>query len=303
MFCRRRNGLLLLLLVAGLPVGSGAQVMGTADLLALPHPPADARLPYGEAPQQFGELRVPTGPGPHPVVVVVHGGCWESAFDLTHLDAFGEALRGEGLAVWSLEYRRLDDPGGGWPGTFADVTRGLDHLRVLARRYPLDLNRVVVAGHSAGGHLALWLAARPHLPPDHPLWSDRPLPLHGVLALAAVSDLEEGARRSVCGDAVVRLMDGTPDANPGRYALGNPRRLLPTGVSTRLLHGRLDTIVPPAMSVDFGTAARQAGDDTDVVLLGQAGHFELVTPGSNAWEEVRAALADLLGSEPPGTRR
>src|SRR5439155_8576098 len=140
---------------------------------------------------QFGELRLPKGRGPFPVAIVIHGGCWRSDYDLKHVGPLAGALTERGIATWTIEYRRIGDPGGGWPGTFEDVAQAADHLRALARRYPLDLHHVVAIGHSAGGHLALWLAARPGLPPDAALASADPLPISGVVGLAAISDLRE----------------------------------------------------------------------------------------------------------------
>src|SRR3954469_21842065 len=159
------------------------------DILELTPPPADLRVPYGSEPAQFGELWLPTDGGPHPVVVLLHGGYWRARYGLEYFGHAAAALRDERLAVWNVEYRRLGDPDGGWPGTFLDVGRALDALSDLAERFPLDLGRVVVLGHSAGGHLALWAAGRHRLPDGDPLASSDPLRLAGTIALAAVSDL------------------------------------------------------------------------------------------------------------------
>ena len=156
-----------------------------------PAAPADHRIQYGEHAFAFGELRLPRGSGPHPVVVVVHGGCWQSQYDLRYMSHLSAALSQAGIATWTLEYRRIGNAGGGWPGTFDDVARGTDYVRTLAQRFPLDLNRVVVAGHSAGGHLALWVAARRNLPRESPLFTANPLPLRGVVSLAGITDLRK----------------------------------------------------------------------------------------------------------------
>ena len=160
---------------------------------------------------------MPEGDGPFAVVVVVHGGCWLSEYNLDHVASFCVALTDVGLATWSLEYRRVGDEGGGWPGTFEDVARGVDHLRRLEKDYPLDLERVVAVGHSAGGHLVLWLAARSLLTEDSAIAGNNPLPLSGVVALAGVSDLEAAHEQNVCGDVVARLLGGTPEQVPARY--------------------------------------------------------------------------------------
>ena len=195
------------------PPASAQPLMTGQDLLALPQPPADRTIAYGSAPQQVAELRLPKGPGPHPVVVLVHGGCWQAPWGFDHVRSLAAALTAEGYATWSLEYRRLGDPGGGWPGTFEDVAHGADHLREVAREHPLDLDRVVAVGHSAGGQLALWLAARPRLPEGSPLRAAKPLRLRGVVSLAGITDLRAGAASGVCGDAIPQLLGG-PAAGP-----------------------------------------------------------------------------------------
>ena len=151
----------VLTLGAALPV---AQRLSPADVNRLPSKPADARISYGPDPLQFGELRLPRGTGPFPLAVVIHGGCWVSEVaTLQNTAALADALRDAGIATWNIEYRRVDNPGGGWPGTFTDVADAVDLVRVIAREHPIDLSRVVTIGHSAGAHLALWAAARGRL--------------------------------------------------------------------------------------------------------------------------------------------
>ena len=270
------------------------QIMTTQDLLKLQAPPADQRIAYGADPLQFGELRLPAGKGPHPVAVVIHGGCWQAAFGLDHIGSLSAALAQAGVAAWTIEYRRVGNPGGGWPGTFQDVGRGVDHVRELAKKYPLDLKRVVVMGHSAGGHLALWVAARPRLPKDSPLASTNPMPLRGAISLAGVPDLRQGAAQHVCGNAVEQLLGGSATQVPDRYRQGSPAELLPLSVPQVLLHGALDSIVPPAFSEAHVAAARKAGDPVRLQILPNAGHFELIAPKSAAWPAVLEAVQSLL---------
>lgn len=275
----------------------GAQNLSFGEVEKLPAPPADHRIAYGDDPLQFGDLRLPPGKGPHPVVIVIHGGCWYSEYDLKHVSAFSAALtRTAGVATWSLEYRRVGDAGGGWPGTFQDVARGADYLRVLARTYPLDLRRVIVVGHSAGGQLALWLAARKRLPKDSPLYSPDPVPLRGIVSLAGITDLRRYA--SGCGGAVTKLLGGSPDGEPLRYRQTSPIELLPLKVKQRLIHGLLDKIVPPEQSRDYEVAARRRGDDVRLVTVSGAGHFDLIAPQSSAWPAVREAIRSLLETVP-----
>jgi acetyl esterase/lipase len=270
--------------------------MTSRDLLELPQPPADETILYGTAAQQLVELRLPDGPGPHPVVVVVHGGCWQAPWGLDHVRSFCAALTDQGWATWSLEYRRLGDPGGGWPGTFEDVARAADRLRAAARNRPLDLDRVVAVGHSAGGHLALWLAGRASLTTGNPLRGETPLKLRGVVSLAGIPDLRTGGAREVCGDAIPRLLGGPSSEQEDRLRLVSPVALLPLGVPQRLVCGSLDGIVPPELSIEYAAAARRAGDPVDVEIVEGVGHFELVNPDSPAWPAVLRALRGLLSS-------
>jgi acetyl esterase/lipase len=269
--------------------------MTWAEVQALPRPAADHRIPYGEGAFRFGELRLPPGDGPFPVAVLLHGGCWLAEYDLDHLASAGAALAEQGVAVWALEYRRVGNPGGGWPGTFEDAAKGIDHLRVLAQRFPLDLDRVVLAGHSAGGHLALWAAARPGLPATSPLYTRDPLPVRGVVSLAGITDLTSyGSGPRDCNTAVARLLGGGPDKFPRRYREGNPAALLPLGVPARLVQGTLDPIVPVEQARRFADAATAKGDDARLLLLEGAGHFDLIAPSTAAWATVRKSILDLL---------
>ncbi len=265
----------------------------------MPVPAADHRIAYGSDSSQFGDLRLPKGAGPFPIVVVIHGGCWLSEYNLDHIASFCAALTRAGVATWSLEYRRVGNPGGGWPGSFEDIARGTDHLRALARSYPLDLQRIVVVGHSAGGHLALWVASRHRLPKGSPLYSAKPLPIDGVVSLAGVVDLRRAAEERVCGDAVTRLLGGSPAEVPERYRQGSPIELLPLGVPQRLVHGARDRLVPLGLDQEYEAAARKAGDDVRLIVLEKDGHFEMIAPESPAWPTVKEAVLSLLTAKRP----
>jgi acetyl esterase/lipase len=269
-----------------------AQNLTFEDIKKLPVPTGAQRFSYGSDHSQFGELRLPKGKGPYPVVVVIHGGCWYSEYDLGHVANFNAALTHLGVATWSLEYRRIGNPGGGWPGTFVDVARGTDHLRVLARSYHLDLSRVIVVGHSAGGQLALWLAARHRLPKDSPLYANNPLPLRGIVSLAGITDLRR--YRPNCGEAVNKLLGGPPAEVPDRYRQTSPIERLPLNVEQFLIQGTLDKIVPVDFSRDYEAAARKKGDRVRLTILPNAGHFDLIAPNSSAWPAVEDAVRSLL---------
>lgn len=274
-----------------------SQNLTVQDVLAWPAVPADYRIVYGnDDPLQFGELRLPKGPGPHPVAIIIHGGCWLSRYDLTHIGNLCAALTRAGVATWSLEYRRVGDSGGGWPGTFEDVAHGADHLRALSRPHPLDLRRVIAVGHSAGGHLALWLAARHRLPRESEVRTAVPLPLRGVVSLAGVPDLRR-FKRPGCSDAVIQLLGGPPEKFPARYQQTSPIELLPLGVPQRLIHGRQDQVVPLELAREYEAAAVKKGDDVKLIDVEEAGHFELIAPQSSAWPAVEDAVLSLLGLE------
>jgi acetyl esterase/lipase len=272
------------------------QTLSWQDITALPRPPADERIRYGPDPLQFGELRLPPGAGPHPVAVVIHGGCWRSQYDLEHVASVSAALAEAGVATWTIEYRRLGDAGGGWPGTFHDVALGLEHLTPMAERYPLDLRRVVLVGHSAGGHLALWLAARHNLPRDSPLRFAETIRVRGVVSLAGITDLRSfGQGSGSCNAAVSPLLGGTPEEVAARYAQASPIELLPLGVPSRLVHGALDPVVLVEQSRSFQARARVRGDDSAVWVVEGAGHFEPIAPHSAAWAHVERAVRSLIG--------
>ena len=252
------------------------------DILDDPPPPvADARLAYGPEPKQFGDLRLPAGEGPFPLVVVVHGGGWEAQYNLIHAGHLSVELRDAGLATWSLEYRACGDVGGPWPGAGDDVARGIEFTSELLERYPLDEERVVLVGHSAGGQLALVAAKRARLP---------------VVALAAVSDLRESAERVGCDGAVARFLGGMPDDVPDRYAEASPRELLPLGVRQILVHGDADASVPYAQSVSYVEAAP---GEADLVTLEGAGHFEPIDPQARDFPATLTAIRSLLEPSPP----
>jgi acetyl esterase/lipase len=266
-----------------------------SEILELPPPPADLRVPYGPEEAQFSELWLPGDGGPHPVVVLLHGGYWRARYGLEYFGHAAAALRAERLAVWNVEYRRLGNPGGGWPGTFQDVGRALDALRGLAERFPLDLGRVVALGHSAGGQLALWAAARHRLPGGGPLASPDPLRLAGAIALAGVVDLRRAWELRLSDAVVHDLLGGSPTAVGVRYRNASPFDLLPLRVPQVLLHGADDVHVPLALSERYHQAALAAGDRCELTVLAGAGHFEVVDPRTAEWQRVLAAVRSLTG--------
>jgi acetyl esterase/lipase len=254
----------------------------SAEILTIPPPPeADLRVAYGVEPLQFGDLRLPGGTGLHPLLVVVHGGYWQAIYNLTHAGHLCVDLAAHGVATWNLEYRRLGDPGGGYPATLSDVATGLAAVETLARHHPLDLEALAVFGHSAGGHLALLAAA------------DSALPIRAVVSAAGVVDLAATAARGDDRGLISRLLDGPQAERPERWRAWSPRERLPLGLPQLLVVGEDDVHLEPNRA--YETAARDAGDDVELLTFPGAGHFELVDPDSTVWPSIRSRVVDLLG--------
>ena len=270
-----------------------------ADLTTRPRPHADATLSYGADPLQRVDVWLPRGPGPHPVVLMVHGGCWQSDIaDRTLMDWAAADLRAAGVAVWNIDYRGVDRAGGGYPGTFADAAHAADLLRAEAPRLHLDLSRVVALGHSAGGHLALWLAARPRLPRASVLWSAHPLPIAHVVSLGGLPDLEAtaAAEDNGCGTEV--------DRAAGRHAACRPpgrlcRHLGPAAAATRRARrtwstGARTASSPIACRSPIPPRREKAGDAATLHTVPHTGHVELIAPGSTAWAEAKRLVLAAL---------
>lgn len=261
------------------------------DVSALASKPEDHRLFYGSHSAQFGDLRLPSGSGPFPVAIIVHGGCWLSKYASNrNTAALADTLRRFGIATWNIEYRRVDQEGGGWPGTFLDVAQASDFLKTIAEAYSLDLTRVIAMGHSAGGHLALWLAGRSRIQSDSVLFADHPLPLCGVISMGGVPDLKifRKQAKAFSGQDVVN------DLTAGRYGETSPFELLPLGVPQILIYGVDDKVVPVELAHAYVLAAWQAGDSVELVMVPNAAHHEYNAPGSSTWEAVKSAFLSLL---------
>lgn len=271
---------------------------------ALSRPPVDpdTTAAYGDDPDQVIDFylpRVQGGPGPAPVVVVLHGGAWRAPYDRRHISPFAAFLAGRGFAVASVEYRRGDAGGsdtaaGRWPDTFDDVAAAMDALPTLIREHlpRADPRRTVLTGHSAGGHLALWAAARHVLPRDCAWRTSGPASLRGVVALAPIADLEVADKLGVCGGAVRQLLGGD-DHFAERRPYVDPALLLPTGIATTLVQGRTDVDVPQAVAESYAEAAAKAGEVVGVTLLEDVGHFPLIDPGADACAVVAEEIAQL----------
>jgi len=275
-----------------------AALMGWGDLLGRTPVSPTHSIQWGEGATDIADFWLPDGAGPHPVVLMVHGGCWQKEIaDRTIMNWAAEDLRKRGLAVWNIEYRGVDEDGGGYPGTFLDVARAADALRAQSAAYNLDLNRVAAIGHSAGGHLALWLAGRARLPANSPLRMDNPLKLAGVVNSGGLPDLAASrtvTQRSCLSDIYDQLIGSPSSTRANALSDTSPVELLPLRTRQLSVSGHEDRISPPALGAAWARKARAAGDNASVEIVLDTGHVELIAPGTKAWEIEAIALQDML---------
>ncbi|HEX2763339.1 MAG TPA: alpha/beta hydrolase [Allosphingosinicella sp.] len=288
------------------PAEAGA-LMKWPDLLDRPRPEPDTTIAYGADQMQKVDLWLPAGKGPHPTVLMIHGGCWQTEIaDRRIMNWIADDLTKRGIAVWNIDYRGVDRAGGGYPGTFADAAAAADALRGAAPKYGLDIEPLVAVGHSAGGHLALWLAARrstrasasnPLIPRGSPLLAGDPIRIDSAISLGGLQDLELTATPpgTGCGVEVVERLVGPPTMSSRHvYADTSVPRLLPLGIRQVLINGLQDRIIPAHFAADYEAKAKAAGEKVKVRMIDRTGHVELIAPESAAWaaavEEIEAAL-------------
>ena len=290
----RLRALLPALMLSGL---ASAAPMTLADYLALSGPAPSAKIAYGSAPSQYAELFRPAGDGPFPVAVLVHGGCWTIKFGgIEQMRNLAGALAAQGIAVWNVEYRRVDEEGGGYPGTYQDMNAALDLLGEQAQRQQLDLGRIVAIGHSAGGQLVQLIAGRARFPASSPLFRADPLPVREIISLGGLADLrnERALIKHSCGRDTVELAGSPSAARPDVFADTNAAELMPNGSHTVLITGELDTVSPPRAAHDYAARARAAGDTASVVILPGASHYDEVAASSPAFKLVLPVIRKAL---------
>jgi len=253
------------------------------DILSQPQPPPDERVAYGADPNQFLEVRLPRTKGPHSVLLNIHGGYWRAKYDLAHAGHLCAALRTAGVATFNTEYRRVGNAGGGWPGTFADIRSAYRFVQQERSRFHLDLDRLVVMGHSAGGQLALCLAAHE-------------TSLRRAISLAGVVDLKKAFALRLSHDAVAEFLGGNPDAVPEHYQEADPMELSIPQARQWLLHGSEDDTVPPEFSREYVMQKKKAGESAQLLEISHAGHFDLIDPASEAFKQVTSTVLTAAGS-------
>ncbi|MGA8216460.1 MAG: alpha/beta fold hydrolase [Candidatus Sulfotelmatobacter sp.] len=256
-------------------------MISSDDILNLTPPQADARVAYGGDGNQFLDLRLPKGKGPHGLAISIHGGYWRAKYDLGYMGHLCAALMAKGVATANLEYRRVGNAGGGWPGTFADVRAAYQFLLQNARQYEFDARRVVAIGHSAGGQLGLCLAAHE-------------TGVKTVVLLAGVVDLQRAYELHLSNDAVVEFLGGTPASVGDHYREADPMKL---GIAAPqwLAHGVGDDVVPLAFSREYVSAKQKMKEDVRLVEIAGAGHFEVVDPRAEAWKHVEGVVMEAVG--------
>jgi acetyl esterase/lipase len=251
------------------------------DILNLAAPKADVRVAYGSDLNQFVDLRMPKQKGPHAAAICLHGGYWRARYDLEYLGHLCAALAARGITTANVEYRRVGNAGGGWPGTFADIRAAYQFVLQNAARYEIDARRVLVLGHSAGAQLALCLAARE-------------VGLKVAISLAGVVDLQRAYELHLSNDAVVEFLGGRPKDVADHYREADPMKL---AIATRqwMVHGVEDDVVPPELSREYVKAKDKVKEDARLAMIAGAGHFEVVDPRAAAWREVKKVVVEAAG--------
>jgi acetyl esterase/lipase len=273
-----------------------AQLVSWRDVLNLETATPDYHIPFGADSLQYGELWLPGSEAPHSSVIMIHGGCWLAMYPGVELmNAVAEDLSSKGFAVWNIDYRRIGHPGGGYPGTFLDVANGADEFIRIAEKFNLPKDRIIAAGHSAGGHLATWLAIRPQLSTESELYTENPIRIDAVVSLAGINDLERYALygASPCGrNTVEQLIDAENRKSP--YHDTSPSEMLPLSVPLVEISAAFDEPVPPFLGYHFVNEIVQAGGSAEHILLQNAGHYEMIYPPSSEWESVLEVFETIL---------
>jgi len=290
----KRNLFLLIFLFSMQSVQ--AQLISWRDVIELETPAPDYHISFGSDSLQYGELWLPNDQDAHTSIIMIHGGCWLAMYPGVELmNAMAEELSSRGFAVWNIDYRRVGHSGGGYPGTFLDVAKGADEYILLADQFNLPKDRIIAAGHSAGGHLATWLALRNQIPAESELYDKHPIRIDAVISLAGINDLERYARygASPCGENTVeKLVNAENRKNP--YSDTSPSKLLPLKVPMVEISAAFDSPVPPFFGYHFVNDVLGNSGRAEQILFKNAGHYEMIYPPSKEWKIVLKVFETIL---------
>ena len=251
------------------------------DLLNLAPSPADLLVPYGLDSHQFGELRFARGHAQDAIIMNIHGGFWRNRYDLAHAGHFCAALSAQGFATWNIEYRRVGDEGGGWPGSLDDVRQAWHFIGQLGEKYRLSAENAILIGHSAGAQLALCLAAYERS-------------VRRVMSLAGVVDLERAWELHLSGNAAAEFLGGSPQDIPQCYASADPAKLRIPQAEQWIIHGADDVVVPRDFSRLYCEGKKNRGENVALLEIPHADHYDLIDPRSAAWPAVEGAVLRLV---------
>lgn len=275
-----------------------SKLMSWADLTTRPQPSPTESIRVGIGATDIVDLWIPEGKGLHPTVIMIHGGCWQKAIaDRTLMNYAAEDLRQKGLAVWNIEYRGVDEEGGGYPGTFQDVAKAIDALPALAEKYNLRADKIVAYGHSAGGHLATWASLRGNLDPLSPTFVENPTVIHAVINSGGLADLKASTPvtlQSCLAEIVDDLTGPSSATRPDVFSDTSPAEMFPGSTFHISVNGDKDRIAPPELGIAYTKRVMGSGMKAQYVEVPDTGHVELIAPDTDAFDKTAELLIEFF---------
>jgi acetyl esterase/lipase len=262
------------------------------EIFYTPPPEADFQVNYGEKPMQTIYVRIPASSGPHPSLLVLHGGSWKSGYNYKQMEYVSESLRNLGFATFNIEYSRVGHAKGGWPYTFIDLINATNTIAGLASSLNLDTKKVGLLGHSSGGHLAFWLSAFNRQKIQEFKDYDLSLEFAAVISLAGILDLADAWKNNILRKEIGNLLDGIPDELSGLYKITSPAELLPIPTKQVLIYGSKDRLIPPFLSENYYKKVIDHGGNVTLVPINGCAHFRLIDPTSKYWSEISNTICN-----------